>query len=73
MLATSLLLAASLMRLGDLAEAVDKDSCDRGSDFCVTGTVAYVLIYQEKFCHILVDDEGIERICNVNMALIAGE
>ena len=50
-------LAASLS-LGDLAEAVERDACDRGSEFCVTGTVAYVLLYQESFCHILVEDGG---------------
>jgi len=59
MLSVITLLAASLVRLGDLAVAVEADTHDHGAKFCVTGTVTYVLNFQEKFYHILVEDGGI--------------
>lgn len=59
MLSAITLLAASLVRLGDLAVAVEADTYDHCADFCVTGTVTYVLNFQEKFYHVLVEDGGI--------------
>ena len=58
MLSTITLLAASLVRLGDLAAAVEADTYDHCAEFCVTGTVTYVLNFQEKFYHVLVEDGG---------------
>jgi len=59
MLSAVTLLAASLVRLGDLAAAVEADTHDHCTEFCVTGTVTYVLNFQEKFYHILVEDGDI--------------
>ena len=59
MLSAVTLLAASLVRLGDIASAVEADTRDHCADFCVTGTVTYVLTFQEKFCHILIEDDDI--------------
>lgn len=53
------LLAAVLTRIDDLAEAVKTDTPDRCADFCVTGTVSYVLVFQYKLCHILIEDNGV--------------
>jgi len=54
-----LLFAAILTRLADLASIVEADTPNCDSLFCVTGTVSYVIAYQEKFCHVLVEENGI--------------
>lgn len=59
MTAVLTLLAASLVRLGDLAKIVEADACEGNRDFCVTGTVSYILPFQEKFYHVLVEDGDI--------------
>lgn len=56
MTAAIAILAASLASLDDLAKIVEADACSGPRDFCVTGTVSYVMPYQEKFCHVLVED-----------------
>ena len=53
------LLTAALTRLADLAAVVEADTMPETRDFCVTGTVSYVLVFQYKLCHVLIENEGI--------------
>ena len=50
---------AAMTRMGDLAEVVKTDILPPCREFCVTGTVSYVLMYQENYCHVLAEDGGI--------------
>ena len=50
------LIAAAMTQLGDLAKVVEADTMPKARDFCVTGTVSYVLVYQDKMCHVLLED-----------------
>ena len=59
MLLAFTLLAASMTHLGDLADVVKADTMPSTRDFCVTGTVSYVLVFQDKLCHVLLEDGGI--------------
>ena len=52
-------LLATMTRIGDLAEAVRTDTPPPCREFCVTGTVSYVLVSQENYCHVLAEDNGI--------------
>ena len=53
------LLAAAMTQLGDLAKVVEVDTMPEARDFCVTGTVSYVLVYQDKMCHVLLEDGNV--------------
>ena len=53
------LLTAAMTRLADLAAVVEADTMPETRDFCVTGTVSYVLVFQYKLCHVLLENEGI--------------
>ena len=59
MLLAFTLLAASMTHLGDLADVVKADTMPSTRDFCVTGTVSYVLVFQDKLCHVLLEDGGV--------------
>lgn len=59
MLFAMTLLAAAMTRLADLAAVVETDTMPETRDFCVTGTVSYVLVFQYKLCHILIEDRGV--------------
>lgn len=59
MLSLALLFGATLTQLGDLDSAIKAASTDRCADFCVTGTVSYVLGYHESLHHILLNGEGL--------------
>ena len=59
MLIAFTLLAAAMTHLGDLAKVVEADTMPEARDFCVTGTVSYVLVFQYKLCHVLLEDGGI--------------
>ena len=48
-----------MTHLGDLADVVKADTMPSTRDFCVTGTVSYVLVFQDKLCHVLLEDGGI--------------
>ena len=48
--------ATMMTQLGELAAVVEKDISSDRSEFCVTGTVSYVLVYHGRLCHILVED-----------------
>ena len=50
-----------MTQLSDLARTVEADIMPENRNFCVTGTVSYVLIHQEHYCHILVDG----KVCNI--------
>jgi len=50
---------AAMTRMCDLAEVVRTDTPPPCREFCVTGTVSYVLVYQENYCHVLAEDNGI--------------
>ena len=52
------LLAAVLTRIDDLAEAVKADTLDRCADFCVTGTISYVIGFHESLYHLLMEGEA---------------
>ena len=52
-------LTAAMTRLADLAAVVEADTMPETRDFCVTGTVSYVLVFQYKLCHVLIENEGI--------------
>ncbi|MBR2837577.1 MAG: sensor histidine kinase [Kiritimatiellae bacterium] len=56
------LLAAAMTRLGDLAATVATDTPPPCPCFCVTGTVSYVLVYEDNCCHVLAegDDVGVD-------------
>jgi hypothetical protein len=56
MISANIILAALMTQLSDLARTVEADIMPENRNFCVTGTVSYVLIHQEHYCHILVDD-----------------
>ena len=53
------LIAAAMTQLGDLAKVVEADTMPKARDFCVTGTVSYVLVYQDKQCHVLLEDGSV--------------
>jgi hypothetical protein len=55
MLLAFALLAAVLTRIDDLAEAVKADTLDRCADFCITGTVSYVIGFHENLYHLLME------------------
>ena len=59
MLVAMTLLAATMTRLADLAAVVETDKMPETQEFCVTGTVSYVLVFQYKLCHILMEDSGV--------------
>lgn len=54
-----LLFAALLTRLADMVSIVESDTTYCDSLFCVTGTISYVIAYQENFCHVLIEEDGI--------------
>ena len=56
MISVNIVLAALMTQLSDLARTVEADIMPENRNFCVTGTVSYVLVHQEHYCHILVDD-----------------
>jgi len=56
MLLAFTLIAAAMTHLGDLAKVVEADTMPGTRDFCVTGTVSYVLVFQDKLCHVLLED-----------------
>ena len=47
---------AIMTRLSELATMVEKNMPGGRSEFCVTGTVSYVLVYHGQLCHILIED-----------------
>ena len=53
------LFAAMMTQLGELAAVVETDRSGGCSEFCVTGTVSYVLVWQSQLCHILVEEDGV--------------
>ena len=53
------LFAAVMTQLGDLAKVVEADTMPSTRDFCVTGTVSYVLVYQDRLCHVIVEDDDV--------------
>ena len=53
------LLSAVLTLIDDLAKVVEADTMPEARDFCVTGTVSYVLVFQDKLCHVLLEDGGV--------------
>ena len=52
-------LLAAITRIGDLAEAVRVNVSPPCPEFCVTGTVSYVLVYHEHLCHVLAEENGV--------------
>ena len=52
-------LLATITRIGDLAEVVRSDVPPTCPEFCVTGTVSYVLVWQSLLCHVLVEEGGV--------------
>lgn len=52
-------LVAAITSLTDLAEAVKTDVMPDCSEFCVTGTVSYAFIYQDRLCHVLIENDGV--------------
>ena len=48
-----------MTRLSDLADVVKADAMPETRVFCVTGTVSYVLVFQDKLCHVLLENDGI--------------
>jgi len=50
---------AAMTRMCDLAEAVRTDTPPPCREFCVTGTVSYVLVYHENLCHVLAEENGV--------------
>ena len=48
-----------MTRLSDLADVVKADTMPDTRDFCVTGTVSYVLVFQDKLCHVLLENDGV--------------
>ena len=52
-------LLAAITRIGDLAEAVRVNIPPPRPEFCVTGTVSYVIVFQNNLCHVLTEDGGV--------------
>ena len=56
MIVAAIFLAATLTQFSELDSAIKVASLDCRDNFCVTGTVTYVLGYHEALCHIVLDD-----------------
>jgi len=53
------LFALTVIRLADLATVLETDRRASGIDFCVTGTVSYVLHFHTSLYHLLTEEDGV--------------